>query len=225
MAVNGVKIKMNATIPLILALIIIVAGYSTLTSLNGAAVVSTEAAECDDTMGIVSNLNETAAGDSIFISSSVQQRTPLKSSRFYERIVSERWITQGTDSCVGNQLTEWSCSASAKAVSKKVECKYGCANGHCILPTCFDPDIATPYTIASTTSGILLNDPSFLGVPPQTQDAQNYADYCSSELILTEYSCQQLGGGSFVKSAQKSCKNLGRKFTCVEGRCVSPELR
>ncbi|MDO8655649.1 MAG: hypothetical protein Q7K45_00285, partial [Nanoarchaeota archaeon] len=204
-----------------------VAGYSTLTSLNGAAVVSNEA-ECDDTMVFVSNPAETTPGDSIFVSSSVESRSPLKSGRFSEKILSQKWITQGTDSCVDTKLTEWSCTSSkagAKAISGKVQCQYGCANGHCILPTCFDPDIATPYTIAATTTGIMLTEPQFLGVPPQTQDAQSYADYCSSDLILTEYSCVQLGGGSHVKALQKSCKNLGKNFKCREGRCVSPELR
>lgn len=214
---------MKTTIFFLIALFIIALGYNSLTSLNSAAVVS-NGAECDDTMVLIPNPAETAAGDSIFVSSSVQQRTPLKSGRFSEKILSQKWVIQGSDSCVKSQLTEWSCSSNAQAVSKKVECKYGCSDGHCILPTCYDPDIATPFTIAATTIGIMLTEPQFKGVPPLTQDVREYADYCSSDLILTEYSCIQVGGGSQVKAQQKSCKNLGNHFKCREGRCVSPEL-
>ncbi len=217
---------MNLAIPPLIAILIILAGYSTLTNFNAAVVVS-NGLECDDTMLLVQNLNETAVGDSIFISSSVQQRTPSKSSRLWDRLQSEQWTTQGTDSCSNDILTEWSCTSSragAKAISGKVECKYGCREGHCLLPTCYDPDIAQPYTKATATRGILLTDPLFLGVPPQTQEVQDYADYCTTDIVLTEHSCQQLGGGSYVKSSQKSCKNLGIQFKCVNGRCVSPEL-
>lgn len=208
----------------ILAMAVIIAGYDALLNLQGAAVVS-GTTECDDTMVLILNPAETAAGDSIFVSSYVQQRTPLKSGRFSERLTSQKWIVQGHDSCKESQLTEWSCSATAQAISKRAECKYGCTLGHCILPTCYDPDIATPFTVAATTTGIMLTEPQFKGVPPQTQDAQEYADYCSSDLILTEYSCIQVGGGSQVKAQQKSCKNLGNSFKCIEGRCVSPELK
>lgn len=218
---------MNPLLPSIIALIIIVTGYTTLTSLDGAAVVS-NGLECDDTMALISNLNETAVEDSIFVSSSVQQRTPSKSSRLWDRLQSQQWATQGTDSCSGNILTEWSCTSSregAKTISGKVTCKYGCSEGRCLLPTCYDPDIANPYLRTASTTGIMLTDPLFLGVPPQTQEVQGYADYCTTDIVLTEYSCQQLGGGSYVKSSQKSCRNLGIRFKCVEGRCVSPELQ
>lgn len=212
---------MKTTIPLIIALIVIVAGYNALISLHGAAVVS-NGLECDDTMTLVSNPAETTAEDSIFVSSNVQQRTPLQTK------LSKEWVIQGQDSCSQNTLTEWSCTSSragAKVISGKVLCKYGCTQGHCILPTCYDPDISQPYTTAAITTGLLLSDSPFLGVPPPTQDAKGYADYCSSDLILAEYSCVQLGGGSHVKSLQKSCKSLGKNFKCREGRCVSPELK
>lgn len=217
---------MNPLLPPILAVIIILAGYSTLTNLNAAVVVSS-GQECDDTMLLPSNPKETAAGDSIFAASSVQQRTPLKSGRFSEKLASQKWLTKGTDSCSNDILTEWSCTSSqagARAISGKVPCKYGCRDWHCILPTCYDPDISNPHLTAATTTGIMLTAPEFLGVPPKSQDIKEYADYCSSSLILTEYSCQQLGGGSYVKSLQKSCKSFGNSFRCVEGRCVSPEL-
>lgn len=217
---------MNPHLPLLIAILVIIAGYSTLTNLNAAVVVS-NGLECDDTMLLVSNPTETAFGDSIFVSSSVQQRTPSYSSRLWDRIQSQQWITQGTDSCSGDLLTEWSCTSSragAKAISGKVTCKYGCRNGHCLLPTCYDPDIAHPYTRAASTTGIMLSDPQFLGVPPPSQEPQEYADYCTTDIVLTEYSCQQLGGGSYVKPIQKSCRNLGTQFKCLNGRCVSSEL-
>ena len=209
------------TLFFIIALVVILAGYNVLTTLNGAAVISGNT-ECDDTMGLIANPEETTFKDSIFVASTVQQRTLVKSDQ-----LSKQWVTVGSDSCSNNVITEWSCTSSragAKAISGKIQCKYGCTLGHCILPTCYDPDIAQPYTIAATTIGIKLDNPLSLGVPPRTQDAQEYTDYCTPDLILTEYSCVQLGGGSYVKSLQKSCKSLGKDFKCVEGRCVSPEL-
>ena len=66
---------MKTIILVVIALVIIILGFDTLTSLHGAVVVS-NGVECDDTMGLISNPKETASGDSIFIVSSICQRTP-----------------------------------------------------------------------------------------------------------------------------------------------------
>src|SRR3989344_3519606 len=144
------------TLFFLVALVVILAGYNAITPLQGAAVAS-NGQECDDTMSLVSNPAETTPGDSIFVASTVQQRTLVKSDQ-----LSKQWVTVGSDSCSNNIITEWSCTSSragAKAISGKVVCKYGCTLGHCILPTCFDPDIAHPYTVSATTAGLMLNDP------------------------------------------------------------------
>lgn len=194
--------------------------------LTGAVVTSASLVkQCEDTTGIFSSVIGTAAGDSVFVKSSVRTRIKGKVTARWK----SNWTDIGTDSCQGVNLKEWSCSSAksgARGISSIVFCQNGCTDGKCLLPPCSDPDPgAFEYSTSSTTTGLLLTDENALGVPPLTQQAAQYTDYCGSQEGLYEYSCSApLGNSSnrFVRKTFKSCKTIGIGYKCIEGKCILP---
>lgn len=134
------------------------------------------------------------------------------------------WTTVNTDTCASaDTLTEYFCNDYANPISGVVTCNYGCENGYCKLPPCSDPDGPTGYTTAGTTTGLKLNDK--LGVPPSSQSARTYTDYCDTSLtnVVYEYKCVTPSDDSsspYVVVDLEDCKSLGSGYTCNAGRCV-----
>lgn len=101
--------------------------------------------------------------------------------------------------------------------------------GKCKLPPCSDSDNGQNYQITGTTTGLMEKDADALGVPPITQDAQTYVDYCpfpsasytnfpSLKSIVTEYYCY----GLEVRARNYTCTSFGSGYDCQDGRCVPP---
>lgn len=137
-----------------------------------------------------------------------------------------------------NTLVEQTCKLDKTLTGIEIFCQYGCSDGACNYPPCYDPDPSPnnqttvgnnefSYTVThrAATSGLKEGDAG--GIDP-VPGAQNYIDYCVGGSGLYEYICKngkvEIAGlncaSGFGYPKYNSAIGSYEKGVCREGVCV-----
>lgn len=196
-------------------------GMFLINNYSGAVVGPSGGNQCDEIENLFpssstgSNAEDTEYQNSIFKKGGTKTRS--SSSAPWSQLIPE--------TCSNNILTERYCLWNGQAASETVTCANGCAgdmpNGKCKLPACSDSDNGQTFATQGTTTGLRLTDFVALGVPPYTQSAKTYTDFCLNDTVLTEHYCYSSGSGSVeVRAINKTCITLGVNYICQDGGCI-----